>query len=715
MTTRRTFLAAAAAVPALVAAAPGTAPGGSGTTGAIGATGATTPGAAGTAPPGSRLANPAHLRFLLDTVPLPAVDAHTTYRIAEEPAALAPWTYADADGGTFRRVGGGTLDPATGHWSQGAYNADDIARAAVVLLRDWKAASDGESREQAYQLLRTLTYLQDDSGPHAGRVVLWQQPDGVLNPSAEPVELPDPSNSAESYWLARTVWALGEGYAAFAADDPAFAQFLLDRLHLAIGALEQESLSRYGRRVRSDGVPLPEWLIARGADATAEAVLGLVAAVRVLPRDRQLSRALDRYAEGIAAMGTTDTRPWPFGAVLPWTGSLGFWHAWGAAAPEALAAAGALRGRRDWRRAALADAGTFTPLVLATGGPFNAWTPAPGEAQIAYGAHGRVASALAAADAGGGEGLRVLGGLAAGWFFGANPAGVPVYDPATGVTFDGVETDGRVNRNSGAESTIHGLLAMQLLDARPDVAAVARSITGPVAHDGLRVLDAEAARLGAGCEVVRPAEGAWTGEGNLVGGGYVRVPPGSTVEFDVPGAGAGAGAEERAGAGTRTAGAWALPLVWRTAVPAGRARWEVVGGPRLGRTENGGTGPAGLTEADGSLVPQLLDRPLPDAGRPGGVPAGGVVTVRCTNEGGGDLRLDALLLRPAVATARWSTTAGTDAVLHAGSTARATSAPALAAGSGAAYLPDGRVDRRVAVASPDASVPVPAGGFTITR
>ena len=41
------------------------------------------------------------------------------------------------------------------------------------------------------------------------------QPDGTLNPSPTPVELPDPSDSGESYWLARTIWALGEGYAAF--------------------------------------------------------------------------------------------------------------------------------------------------------------------------------------------------------------------------------------------------------------------------------------------------------------------------------------------------------------------------------------------------------------------------------------------------------------------------------------------------------------------
>ncbi|EQM73007.1 hypothetical protein L687_19490, partial [Microbacterium maritypicum MF109] len=205
--------------------------------------------------------------------------------------------------------------------------------------------------------------------------------------------------------------------------------------------------------------------------------------------------------------------------VLPWTGSLGFWHAWGAAAPEALARAGALLRRRDWSAAALSDAGRFTPQVLASGGPHNAWAPLPAEAQIAYGAHGRVAGALQASTVGG-EGLRVLAGLAAGWFFGANTAGIPVYDATTGVTFDGVETDGRVNRNSGAESTIHGLLTMQLLDANRDVADLATSITGLTANTGPRVIEAETARLSPGCVVERPDGGAWTGEGNLSGGAY---------------------------------------------------------------------------------------------------------------------------------------------------------------------------------------------------
>lgn len=633
---------------------------------------------------GRRLTNLAHLRFLLAEVPVAASATHTTFGIESDPRVRAPWTYADTDGaGGYRPVGGGTRDAATGYWTQGAYNADDIARAAVVFLRDWKASGDTQSRDEARDVLRSLAFLQTVSGPNAGRVVLWQQEDGTLNPSAIPVELPDPSDSAESYWLARTVWAFGEGYAAFAAEDAAFAAFLLERLHLCLDALGRESLSRAGQFVRSDGRDLPAWLIAGGADATAEAMLGLAAAAEV--GDGRSRDALSTYGEAVAAMATDPRGGWPFGAVLPWTGSLGFWHAWGAAAPEALGRAGALLRRRDWSRASVADAGTFTPQVLASGGPHNAWAPLPAEAQIAYGAHGRVAGALSAAAAGGGEGLRLIAGLAAGWFFGANTAGQPVYDPATGVTFDGVETDGRINRNSGAESTIHGLLTMLLLDANRDVAALATSITGLSSFSGLRVLEAESARLSAGCVVERPAGGAWTGEGNLSGGAFVRVPVGETVEFDVA-----------------EAGGILHGLIWRQATDAGDAVWEVFRGRKRlwsTRTPAGGTGDRGLTEADGMLVPQRLGGDLP----------GEAVVVRCTSRG--DVRLDALVIQPAVATAVYATTSGS-AVLYAEGTGRDQRVAALAPGSGRAYEADGS-QRGQAVGG--GKVRVRGGGFTVTR
>ena len=188
------------------------------------------------------------------------------------------WTYAEPNGdGSYRPVGGGSYDEATDTWGQGAFNADDITRAAVVYLRHWQQTGDPASREAAYDLLRGVTYLQTASGPNAGNVVLWMQPDGTLNPSAEPVEYPDPSDSDASYWLARTIWALGEGYAAFADEDPAFAGFLRDRLELAVDAVDRQVLDRYGEHLTIDGERTPAWLIADGADASAEAVLGLAA------------------------------------------------------------------------------------------------------------------------------------------------------------------------------------------------------------------------------------------------------------------------------------------------------------------------------------------------------------------------------------------------------------------------------------------------------
>lgn len=264
------------------------------------------------------LTNLAHLDFLLDEVTPPAdVAGHTTYRLEEEPALVMPWTYADArDGGTFERVGGGTLDPATGDWGQGAYNADDVARTAVVYLRHWQQSGQDSSRQKAYELLRSVAYLQTTDGANAGNVVLWMQPDGALNPSAEPVELPDPSDSGPSYWLARTIWALGEGYAAFQDVDPDFAAFLEERLALSVGALDRQVLSRYGEWTESDGMRVPAWLIVDGADASAEAVLGLAARVSAEPDDVASRDALRQLAEGIAAMSAGSVRSWPYGAIL---------------------------------------------------------------------------------------------------------------------------------------------------------------------------------------------------------------------------------------------------------------------------------------------------------------------------------------------------------------------------------------------------------------
>ena len=578
----------------------------------------------------SPLTNLAHLDFLLDTASPGAIDGHTTYRLADEPAITMPWTYADSrPGGAFARVGGGPLDTATGHYGQGAYNADDITRAAVVYLRDWKQTGAQASRTKAYELLRSVAYFQTSSGPNAGNVVLWMQSDGSFNPSPVPVEQPDPSDSGASYWLARSLWAFGEGYAGFKDTDPAFASFLQQRLQLGVAALNREVLDKYGSYAIADGTSVPAWLIINGADASAEAVLGLSAYSAAVPADATSRTALAQLAEGISKMGAGSLTQWPYGAILPWAESRSMWHAYASQMPAALAAASVVLKKPALLEPAAADSVGFTTELLTAGGPDNGWYPTPVDTtQIAYGADSRLQSLLAVSAAGSRPGIRDLACIAGSWFFGANPSGKPTYDPATGVTFDGVQSNGTVNPNSGAESTIHGLLSMLALDANPDVAARAVATPVTVSHDGLTVVQAESATATTGT-VVTP-DSAWTGEsqfGAVTGGAgsYLSLPTGTTASLAIP---AGSGARHLE------------PVTFQPNPGSASSVWSA-DGRSAGRVPLGsirdGVGAQGITAVPGVLLPQTL--PLP-------IGAGAMtVTVRATS---GTVQLDAVIVRPLV-------------------------------------------------------------------
>ncbi|MFC4492541.1 hypothetical protein ACFPA8_00100 [Streptomyces ovatisporus] len=575
---------------------------------------------------GGALANPAHLDFLGDTVRPEPVPGHDTYRLREEPALGALWTYADRrQDGSYRRIGGGALDPQTGHYEQGAYNADDMARAAVVHLRHHALTGAAASARSARQLLRGLCYLQTTTGAHAGNVVLWQQADGTLNRSALPPETPDPSDSGPSYWLARFLWALGEGYALFRRTEPPFASFLRTRFELALDALERDVLPRYGTWETADGRRVPGWLITHGADASSEAVLGLTAYVRA-GGGRRATRAAARLAEGIASLRAGSAEEWPYGAMLPTATSLSQWHAWGAQMPAAVAEAADVLGRPQLLAAALSDTAGFTPELLTAGGCDNGWFPAPADRnQIAYGVDSRLQSLLSAAEHGRRPGLYPLAALTAAWYFGANAAGEAVYDPRTGVTFDGIGPDGKINRNSGAESTIHGQLSMLALDALAlrGLSLALSALDRIAERDGLRVMEAEEAEPAGSAEIVRP-DSPWTGESQYSGDAYVRLSDGDGLSWRLPEGklpllvSPVVDLVDRPGAGV---------TVWRTDART------------LGRIDHGTGGPQGISPAPGALTPVAL----PAAVRPGER-----LHARAEGVEKGALRVDALLVRPVV-------------------------------------------------------------------
>ena len=635
------------------------------------------------------LTNLDHLDWLTVAVDPPDQDGHTTYRLAEEEEIGVLWTYAEPNpDGSYRHVGGGTYDAETDTWSQGAFNADDVTRASIVYLRHWRATGDQDSRDKAYDLLRGVTYLQTATGENAGNVVLWMQPDGTLNPSAEPVELPDPSDSDASYWLARTIWALGEGYAAFAEEDPEFAAFLRDRLELAIDAVDRQVLDDYGQYLNIDGERAPAWLIVDGADATAEAILGLSAYVDA-GGSANARETLEKLAEGVAALTDGDAQTWPFGAVRPWVLSRSVWHGWGSQMPAGLARAAQSLDDPALARGAVSDAFTFDPWLLTSGGPDNGRLPTRGDAsQIAYGADSRLQSLLATHDATGRGAARDLAGIVGAWYFGANPAGEPMYDPATGRTFDGISGAGTINRNSGAESTIHGLLSMLALDAHPDVAA-ASQVAEIANRRGTRTLQAEDGRL-AGDAVAEQPESLWTGESLVGGSGYVVLGDGGSVGF-------------RLGWHRRLL---VLPVL--DLEPGSDAVTTFRGGGRLlGEAASGDIGRQGDSPAPGALLPVTL-RTMMRAGAP-------TLTVT-TATGEEPARLDAVMLQPAVSRLVLRGQGHGTALLSSASD-RVERAVVRVAGRGLASVEtyDGRgrpVGSRVTPAR-SVLVRVPAGGFAL--
>jgi hypothetical protein len=585
-------------------------------------------GAAGAASLGYRAPiNLAHLDSLHDTVPYTmSIPGHAT---TDPGTPLDTWwvyaNYNKADG-SYTRTGGGEYHPITNTYGQGAFDTDDVTRAAVAYLTHYRYYGDAHSLQYARGALRFVMYMQTTSGPNAGNFVLWMQPDGALNPTPTPPDAPNPADAGASYWLARSLWALGEGYATFRAADPAFADALAARMDLAMGALDGELVGpNDGQYYTLHGFKTPKWLISDGADASSEALLGL-AAYYGATGNAEAGKLANELGSGIAGYQVGSPRDWPWGALLPWTRSVSDWHAWAAHMANSLAVAGPLLRHTDWVAAAARDATLFETHQQVAFGPVQGLLPAPDDvSQIAYGAETTADGLLAVGHATGKRAYRQLAGLAAAWFLGNNPVGATIYQADTGVVYDGINGDGTINHNSGAESTIEGLLA--LMNAVNDpVASAYLAYTHVDRQDAATKTEAEAGTLGGGATTVTPAS-AWTGEALWSGGTYVDLPAGGsdTVAVTAP-----------------VAGRYLVYLVFdKQPAPAGVIGVNVaVDGVAAGTDDQGGAGAQGDSPnpdylwIDSVVVPGTLDA--------------GPHTVTLTGIGATHAKVDAVMLQPMI-------------------------------------------------------------------
>ena len=331
---------------------------------------------------------------------------------------------------------------------EGIACVDDAARAAVVYLRAYEETRDSATREEALRLLAFVAAMEQGNG----EFVNFIDTAGRLNRHAPS------SRESMSYWAARGIWAMGEAVRVLGREHP-------DRIQPLRAPLDR-AIARMAREIDAGR------LIGESATATSEALLGLLALQRAEPTPARAALA-GRTADLIAGLSRGSGTAAPWGAHVE--GADAPWHGWGARSVAALASASIILQRPDLLAAARREADGLWARFLLAGQPASEVSPTGAVKwfpQIAYGVSPIVEGYLAIAEATSDRRYAILAGLAGAWLVGSNAADATMYDARTGRTFDGLDGPSAqaINRNSGAESTIESLLALQRLTRDADAA-----------------------------------------------------------------------------------------------------------------------------------------------------------------------------------------------------------------------------------------------------
>jgi len=343
-----------------------------------------------------------------------------------------------------------TIEP-----EQGFSCVDDVARAAVLLSNCPENITARNTRLD--MMINFLLYMQSDNGYFYN--FIWH--DGSINKTYRT------SVAEPDWWSWRAFWALEE----YAALNEANARKIGPASHKLSEAIFRDLLNDDRSVSDAAGLCIPTWLPGKAAaDQSGDLILALVKYYRRTKDDRA-TKLIDQLATGILLMQAGDSLNFPYGAFLSWNNT---WHAYGNIQSYALLKAGELLNNPTYIERALMEVDHFYPWLIKNGylnyfniqgndGKYEV-TAEEKFPQIAYGIRPVIYSSTEAYRITGKEKYLDLARLAAGWLAGSNPAGKVMFDPSTGRGYDGIINNSEINLNSGAESTIEALLALQALE-----------------------------------------------------------------------------------------------------------------------------------------------------------------------------------------------------------------------------------------------------------
>lgn len=333
---------------------------------------------------------------------------------------------------------------------------DDAARAAIFYLEYFKTYNDSSSLKKYFKLVEFLLYMQSENGYFYNFV--WE--DNSINKTFK-------TSVAEANWWAwRALWAMTEGYDYLINSDDARSV----RVKLSISRIIEnikKNRPKEKNKINIEGIKLPDWLPYQFASDQAALLTVILSNYYKITGDKEILDYLNSLDEGIMMMQINDLKCEYNGAFLSWQNE---WHGWGNSQAYALLKAYQVLKNEKLKTAALFELNNYYKRLFEIGflSSFSARkTDCNFEvinsnkfSQIAYNIRPMVYALLEAYKVTLDTRYAVQAGEIAKWFIGKNPAGEVMYNPHTGIFYDGIENEHLINKNSGAESTIEGLLTL---------------------------------------------------------------------------------------------------------------------------------------------------------------------------------------------------------------------------------------------------------------
>ncbi|MBK5208941.1 MAG: hypothetical protein JJE44_05465 [Flavobacteriaceae bacterium] len=341
--------------------------------------------------------------------------------------------------------------------NEGYTCVDDVARAIVMLSKYLEVFGNDEiALEKMKNLTEFVLQMQNENGYFNN--FLWNNL--TINTKYRT------SVAVLDWWSFRALLGLESAYPFLKSDADIGDRIILAAQKLIANIKRDLPITNLNTEY-INSIELPTWLPGKSAsDQSAILILGLLKNY-IRTGDVEGKLLIDNLAKGIMLMQKGDAENYPYGAFLS---SENLWHAWGNNQAYALLKAGQNFNNQEYIDSALLEIDNFYPQILQNGFAEAFWINKTDGIfveikrnkypQIAYGLRPMVWAATEAYKYSNNEKHLALAKELELWLSGKNDANKAMYNPSTGICFDGITGPNEVNKNSGAESTIESLLIL---------------------------------------------------------------------------------------------------------------------------------------------------------------------------------------------------------------------------------------------------------------